>query len=851
MKKRKFLNLFTVIFIVLFALGCVFMFACGNKDEDTADDGEIEEQTDGEVTGDEDGGEGEGGGEGGGGDVNPESPDTSEDESAKPVSVTLTVSGALEKINDTATATASVTMSEGASEYEGGYEWSSSNTQVASVTGSTDVPGQAIIQITGYGEAAISVGVGGGVSGTYEISIAEIPVATQVEVTIGESESLSKIGDTATATASVTMGVGGSGYGGEYEWSSSDTNVATVTPVSGTATATIKIVGAGDAIITVTVGENVSGTYSVSIADLTIPSSVTISAGTEENTGEAKIPAYVGDTLTLTATVVMPEGGEDYAGEYTWTSSDDTVATISRIDNTATATLTLVGEGSATITVTLKGGVAGTYTVSDVVDLSVPASATMGVADGETSTGLKNKDDTMTLKCDVTMKTAAGEDAAYSGDYTWTSTNSDVVSVQAVDSDNSTATITAVGAGTATITVTLKGGISASYTVTLAAAYVTFEVTSGYIKVEGGYGIVEAEVEMFDKQDTYTGSYTWTAATSTYWTVTGISGTNRAVFDVAYNLQGSGTGTVSVAASAKVTLDNGVTADYDETILAYHSGVNDVQTPTITDLSVSGTLGAVGDTASITATTTSVSAGKGHTTTYKGVYRWSSSDETVATVSPAVSYDEADNTTATATITIVGVGTAVITVQTGYGAPVTNTYTIVVPADGTGDNGGEQARVQAMTEEDTCFGVSWTLESFEIIDVVSNADGSYTYKITAMAGKMSTGQNTAFGGGDAQYSVEGDYYVSFKIFVKAGETVTCKTANKETSETFEDDGYFTFVLKITVPDDLEGQTSVGLSEDSVVITVTEGDDTETGTVYKLWFGHIDLPTGGAGDEATP
>lgn len=127
----------------------------------------------------------------------------------------------------------------------------------------------------------------------------------------------------------------------EITWTSSDETIATVSS-DGTVTGISK----GNATITATAGGK-SGTCKVTVT-LEVQS-VEVSPATATLTSK-------GETIQLTATV-LPEG----AGEATWTSSDETVATVS-----AEGIVTAVGEGTAIITAT-----AGEKTATCTITVSI------------------------------------------------------------------------------------------------------------------------------------------------------------------------------------------------------------------------------------------------------------------------------------------------------------------------------------------------------------------------------------------------------------------------------------------------------------------------------------------------
>ena len=169
------------------------------------------------------------------------------------------------------------------------------------------------------------------------------PVDEPVTITVtGVSvspESISlECGETKQLTAKISPE---NATAGDITWTSSDEAIATVSS-DGTVTGISK----GTATVTATVSGK-SGTCEVTVTQEV--QSVEISPATATLTSK-------GETIQLTATV-LPEG----AGEATWTSSDETVATVS-----PEGIVTAIGEGTAIITAT-----AGEKTATCTITVSI------------------------------------------------------------------------------------------------------------------------------------------------------------------------------------------------------------------------------------------------------------------------------------------------------------------------------------------------------------------------------------------------------------------------------------------------------------------------------------------------
>ena len=153
-----------------------------------------------------------------------------------------------------------------------------------------------------------------------------------------------------------------------------------------------------------------------------------------------------GNTAQLTATV-KPDDATNK--NVTWTSSDETVATVT--DGLVTA----LKEGTATITVTTEDGSKTATCVVTVTAATVPVT---GVTLSQTQASLYYNRTPNTL----TLTATVAPDNATNRAVTWTSSNSTVATV------DQNGVVTAVAPGTATITVTTAdGGFTATCTVTV------------------------------------------------------------------------------------------------------------------------------------------------------------------------------------------------------------------------------------------------------------------------------------------------------------------------------------------------------------------------------------------------
>lgn len=297
--------------------------------------------------------------------------------------------------------------------------WSSDNAKVAKVSDTGLVTGLSA------GVATIhAVTRDGG-----KMATCLVKVGTPVSgISLSKSSASMYVGDSPLAlTAAITPS---NASDKSVVWSSSDASVASVTAGSGL-DATVTPVAAGTATITVSTQD---GKFSASCV-LTVMQHVT-----GVSISKSSLTLYTGQTETLSAQV-KPDDATDT--RLTWSSSDKTVATV------ANGKVTALKAGSVQIRVTsFEGG------FQDVCNLTVKQHAT----------GLDLSASTLTIYLGqtVTMTATVLPSDASDKSVTWTSSNSDIVSV------TQNGSVTANAMGEAEITATSNdGGFSKSCKVTV------------------------------------------------------------------------------------------------------------------------------------------------------------------------------------------------------------------------------------------------------------------------------------------------------------------------------------------------------------------------------------------------
>ena len=297
--------------------------------------------------------------------------------------------------------------------------WSSDNAKVAKVSDTGLVTGLSA------GEATIhAVTKDGG-----KMATCLVKVGTPVSgISLSKSSASMYVGDSPLAlTATITPS---NASDKSVVWSSSDASVASVTAGSGL-DATVTPVAAGTATITVSTPD---GKFSASCV-LTVKQHVT-----GVSISKSSLTLYTGQTETLSAQV-KPDDATDT--RLTWSSSDKTVATV------ANGLVTALKAGSTQIRVTsFEGG------FQDVCNLTVKQHVT--------GLDLSHSTRTIYLGQTVTMTATVLPSDASDKSVTWTSSNSDIVSV------TQNGSVTANAMGEAEITATSNdGGFSKSCKVTV------------------------------------------------------------------------------------------------------------------------------------------------------------------------------------------------------------------------------------------------------------------------------------------------------------------------------------------------------------------------------------------------
>lgn len=321
--------------------------------------------------------------------------------------------------------------------------WATQDATVATVSQSGVITG------TGSGNTQIAASAGGK-SGLVAVSVNARPVSL---VRVVPPTATVQTGVTITLAAEALDASGAEVIGRPVTWASSNTAVASVS-----AAGQVTGVALGTATITATI-DGIPGTAAVTVTDVPATSvRVTPATGTVQQ----------GGALQLTATALDSKGAELPGRIATWTSSNESIATVS-----STGRVVGIAEGAFSITARIDAATGtGTYSVTRIpvglVTLS-PSNVTLSV--GQTQP--------MTVSLFAADKTTPLPIAGRI--ITWASSNTSVVSV------SSSGVVAGVSSGSATITATTEG-VSGTATVNVTAVPIaSITVTpSPATVVEGG-----------------------------------------------------------------------------------------------------------------------------------------------------------------------------------------------------------------------------------------------------------------------------------------------------------------------------------------------------------------------------
>jgi trimeric autotransporter adhesin len=236
---------------------------------------------------------------------------------------------------------ATVVDASGATVSNPSVAWTSRDASVATVNPSTGA-----VTAVAAGNTTIDA-TSGGKKGSATVTVSPVPVGS---ITIGPSSTNTTAGQTVQLVATVRDANGNVVTSSTVTWSSSDVQVAAPNS-TGSTTADVPTSKAGTATITASIG-NVSGTATITVN----PGAVATVTVTAPSTN-----LKVGNTMQLTATAKDSKGNTVPIQSFIWSSSNNTIATVS-----ASGVVTAKKSGNVTITAStaLIGGKSGSVTIN-------------------------------------------------------------------------------------------------------------------------------------------------------------------------------------------------------------------------------------------------------------------------------------------------------------------------------------------------------------------------------------------------------------------------------------------------------------------------------------------------------
>ena len=218
------------------------------------------------------------------------------------------------------------------------FIWSSSNTNVATVTGTT--ANKAKITAKGTGTAIITIKTFNGKTTTCKVTVKPAPTSVKANVS---SLTLGK-GETSTISAITSNG----SWSTNFTWSSNNTNIATVTGITANK-AKITAKNTGTATITIKTFNGKTTTCKVTVKP----------APTSVKANVSSLTLGKGETSTISA--ITSSGS--WSTNFTWSSSNTNVATVT--GTTANkAKITAKGTGTTIITLKTYNGKTATFKVT-------------------------------------------------------------------------------------------------------------------------------------------------------------------------------------------------------------------------------------------------------------------------------------------------------------------------------------------------------------------------------------------------------------------------------------------------------------------------------------------------------
>ena len=360
----------------------------------------------------------------------------------------------LTALSDTATLAAKVFDEQGDETVGATVTWSSSNTEVATVSTA------GVVTAVANGSATITATASSGLIVTAAVTVRQR--AASVEIDPGTVE-FTSVGDTATLTARMLDANGHEMSPTSWSWSSADDTVAIADShfTSMVPKASVRAIGHGTTTVSLRAGGG--GGY----LSVTVTVTVTVSGPWVEVSPVKLTFTALGDSATVTVRILDENGDEDTDATYGWFSVSSTGAfAIKTVDGGLE--VTAEGPGSGWMEITSEGATSAILLVTVYQEpkfLTVSPSST-SLAVGETATLTATITDANGHSIAVASGNQGGKVVF------WETSDSEVATIDGDDDRGegergATVTVTAVKAGTPTITASWAREISGTATVTV------------------------------------------------------------------------------------------------------------------------------------------------------------------------------------------------------------------------------------------------------------------------------------------------------------------------------------------------------------------------------------------------